>query len=825
MYRRKTIVTEMPHDEMPDVLDSLLSELLGGQRPPDLADRVLRALQNGKLEAPSAQSSVLGPVTDDLLAAESTLAEFAPAQPAPTQFASRQSAGSETAFPESAFPESVKAEPLAKEGTGLKPSVVHPGQFDFVVGQNGGMPGRDCIPKAANSWTMSDAKVDGRTERVAKVGRRPTHWVSWMVTASCVLLLGTLLGVGWLWQAGYLAGHWSDRSVLQSRNEQPPHEPGDVIVKQDSPLLQKSGAGDSRRTMADRRVAGPAEHQQGSAPVTTSGGSVGESLAAPFGGGRTTEDVELHNRVPGTVGAPAIRPDARRSGDVVAWQDDVIVERIDKAIEDRLREVRLVAAGPATEAEFCRRAFVRLLGRIPTVDELQAFILDTRPHKRRYLVQDIVFGETYREEFASYWAQFLANTLIGRTAGTRPTDLADRQVFVEFLRDVLLQDRPWNEVVRQFVEASGSNRPGDDDFQPAVNFLLAYHSPDATVETVAIARLFLGRRYQCAQCHNHPFAEDLSQNQFWQLNAFLRQMRAERRDGRVYLVDRDAASDVVFYEELNGVQRAVFPVLPDGTEVPTSGKIAQGRRRQWLADWLAASPHLSRATVNRLWAYFFGYGFTRPVDELAPGNPVSHPEVLAVLAEQFQAHQFSLRRLIGWIAQTEAFGRSSRISEDNIADMPEHGEMPWFSRYYARQMHPEAVYNSLQLVAQARRSLGAQTDHLQFLGQFAQRMETDDAEEINTFTGDIRQMLLLMTGNPMRRAVSTEEGAVLRHVMESKMSNQDKITHLFLAAVARPPTDRELKLGMDMIARNTPEVALQDIWWALLNSSEFLLDH
>jgi hypothetical protein len=180
-----------------------------------------------------------------------------------------------------------------------------------------------------------------------------------------------------------------------------------------------------------------------------------------------------------------------------------------------------------------------------------------------------------------------------------------------------------------------------------------------------------------------------------------------------------------------------------------------------------------------------------------------------------------------WIVLSDPFLRSSRITEHNLADRPEQGELPWFSRYYARQMQPEAVFDSLRLVADARRkSGGAEPARADFLGQFSVPMDNDEGEESHLFRGDIRQSVLLMTGPLMQRAVNSDEGAVLRMVEASNMSLEEKVTHLFLAAVSRHPDRRELELAVAMIrGSEKPETALQDIWWALLNSSEFILDH
>ncbi len=635
------------------------------------------------------------------------------------------------------------------------------------------------------------ATLSHQRGRGTSVSRRMPWAMRMVVSAVCIVLVGSVLGLTSLWLVYRpFTLEFTAQSEISSGKGIESLPSG----RRSDPAPYPSSAGIAKRE------------------VPESGHPEPIALPAPFGG----------NNPPGVARRPTVGTTERF---VEPWSDERIVEELDRRLTEKLVQIRLVAAPPATAAEFCRRAYLRLLGRIPTVDELQEHLTRKGPDARRLLVEQLVSDSRYRQEFNKYWAQYWTNTLLGRTAGTQMGDRVDREAFAGYLEEAFATDRPWNELVAQMLTATGTNRPGGDSYRPEVNFLVAHHSPDAALETAAVARLFLGRRYQCAQCHNHPFSEDLTQKRFWQVNALFRQTRVEQRGSLVHVTDGDVDQEVVFYEELNGVQRAVYPALPDGSPVAPSGKVSEVRRRELLARWIMQSEDLARATVNRVWAHFFGYGFTRPIDDLSPENPVSHPEVFDLLATQWRARGYSMRDLVRWIALSEAFARSSRVTETNIADMPEEGGTPWFSRYYARLLEPEAVYDSLRLVAEARRSLGPSPERQQFLGQFAHRMGTDDNEEADRFQGDIRQSLLLMTGGLMQKATSSEEGAVLRHVIQSTLMPEEKITHLFLAAIARVPTQRELQQGLKMLSEQPAEVALQDIWWALLNSNEFILDH
>jgi hypothetical protein len=322
------------------------------------------------------------------------------------------------------------------------------------------------------------------------------------------------------------------------------------------------------------------------------------------------------------------------------WPDPLpdaqIVSEIESLIRAGWQTAGLQASPPASDDAWCRRVYVRLLGRIPTVDELQRFAADTSRDKRATLVDTLIHGSAYADEFASHWASNWTNVLIGRTGGTRAQDAASREGLFVYLRDAIREDRSFRDVTEELIAASGGSRVGDKNFNGATNFLLAHSSENQSTATGVISRVFLGQRFQCAQCHDHPSNSALTQRTFWELNAFLRQSVAVRDQGSVMLVDRDMPEEAVFFEQLDGVKRAVLPVLPDGTRVPPSGKVEEVQRRQILASWVSASADMPRAIVDRTWAHFFGYGLTNPVDDAGPNNPPSHPQLREQLASNSQ---------------------------------------------------------------------------------------------------------------------------------------------------------------------------------------------
>jgi hypothetical protein len=515
----------------------------------------------------------------------------------------------------------------------------------------------------------------------------------------------------------------------------------------------------------------------------------------------------------------------------------------------------LVPSAEASDGEWCRRVYLDLIGRVPTVTELRAYTSDRKRDRRQRLV-DRLLGTEYRDEYVRYWTGVWTNLLIGRTGGTERRSLADREGMRQYVRESLEYNKPYDQMARELITATGSCRPGDKDFNGAANFLADKMEENGVQATAKTSQIFLGMAVQCTQCHNHPFNE-YQQNQFWELNAFFRQTRVERlrddegrrRDFVGRVVDRDFRGEGgdpkkadLYYELRNGKLKVAYPVFVDGTSLSAKyaeqgedfgdrGYLADVDRRQELAKLVFESREFERAMVNRLWGRFLGYGFTKPVDDIGPHNPPSHPELLDQLGQAFRASGFDLKQLMRWITLSEPYGLSSRMTKRNEADDPALGARPMFSHFYLRQMEAEQLYESL-LVATAADEVVAdeRRDEVRerWLNQLSTAFGTDDGEETTTFNGTIPQALMLMNGAMVRRATGNRPGSMLARVAASAdLDSGEKIRHLYLAALARRPTREELAISDELLAARDGNVgaALQDIWWALLNCNEFILVH
>ena len=561
---------------------------------------------------------------------------------------------------------------------------------------------------------------------------------------------------------------------------------------------------------------------------------VEEPDARPFAPPAPSEDEPREQLVQGEETTPA---DASAESPALATSDAEIVDFVDSVVADYWELNGVTPSPRESDAKWARRVYLGVLGRIPTLEELQAFTANTNENKREQLVETLLSDSQYREEYARHWSGVWTNVLIGR--GDNPDDMASRLGLQQYLRQAISREATLDTLAYELITATGAPQPGAEDFNGATNFLLAGMNDGMTLATSRTARVFLGTQVQCAQCHEHPFHE-YGQDQFWQMNAFFRQMHVLGSGRDVRLVDGDFGGEgqtpdleeaEVYYEGRDGQVHAAYPVFLDGQPIPKSGRIEEVDRRGELAKLVVDSPRFSRAMVNRLWAQFFGYGFTSSVDDMGAHSTPSHPEILDRLAKELEARDFDQKDLIRWIVLSEPYALSSRIEPANESDNPELGSAPLFTHYYARQMQPEAAYDSLRLAAHGEPVLGEfaadEAARADWLAQFLVVYGTDEGDESLHFAGSVSQSLAMMNGQLVQQATSNQPGTLLHELSTAEVEPSEKIERLFQATLARSPSSEEIAMANRLLKARQGDVsaALADMLWALLNSNEFILDH
>ncbi|MFO0888677.1 MAG: DUF1549 and DUF1553 domain-containing protein [Isosphaeraceae bacterium] len=518
---------------------------------------------------------------------------------------------------------------------------------------------------------------------------------------------------------------------------------------------------------------------------------------------------------------PALAGDRQKAAEKPAASGRA--EFVDRLLLESWKKAGLKPARAATDEEYLRRAYLDLLGRIPTVQEAKAFFQTKEADRREKLVDYLLEHVDYPKNMATQWTVLL----IGRSNQGRRVD---RAALTGWLRKQFAANRPWNEVVYDLVAATGSNKENG-----AVNYVLAHLESEAVPLTSRTTRLFLGQQIQCTQCHDHP-SNDWKQADFWGINAFFRGIKVEEKTAvsptgleaydHTELGD-EPTDDFARFDKRNGLVGIAFPRFLDGK------KISQGTdvvRRAELAKLMVddKSDYLARAMVNRMWAHFLGRGFVNPVDDLGPHNTPSHPELLGKLAQEFRSSGHDVKQLIRWIMASRAYQASSvRVKGTEKAD----GQ---FLVMALRPMSPEQLFDSLLTATGAHKAGGeVQRDRKreEWLRQFLFTFGNDEGDEATSFQGTIPQALMMMNGELMRDALSGKPGSFLGTCIEQSHAQTQApetylVNQIYLAALSRYPTRKETQQASRYLAAFPDSLqVLQDLFWALLNSNEFILIH
>ncbi|MBM4068522.1 MAG: DUF1549 domain-containing protein [Planctomycetes bacterium] len=529
------------------------------------------------------------------------------------------------------------------------------------------------------------------------------------------------------------------------------------------------------------------------------------------------------------------------------------VALINDAIAKAWQENKIEPSQRCSDHEFIRRATLDIIGRIATVPEIEQYLKDPARERRSRLIERLLA----MPEYATYWANHWTILLLTR----RGADKLHQDQMRVWLEDKLTESKDhvpaWDRIVAEILTATGrTNENG------AVNFTLAHlgelvkessvdgEGYDMVPLTSRVTRLFLGIRTQCVQCHDHPFNEEMGQHQFWGLNAFLRQVEAPQGRPGVTRQNNLAARQheirdnanlnprsLVPYERRSGVLLYIDPTFLDGRKmVRKPGQT----RRQALADRITRSPDFARAHVNRMWAHFFGRGFSKDaVDDFGEHNPLSHPVLLDRLAGDW-AHRYghNPKELIRWICNSRPYHLSSIANPSN--DKPE--DEAYFARMLLKPMSPEQLFESLMIATQAR--AGQVEDRKaklseEWLDKLIDNFGDDEGNE-RSFSGTVVQALLLMHGKEIDEAITDKKhgtvATVLKNRAHSRLAIREAISDLFLAALNRPPTRDELDKIQDRRSVVLSQTKIrdpsafvsafyQDLFWAILNSNEFILNH
>lgn len=506
-----------------------------------------------------------------------------------------------------------------------------------------------------------------------------------------------------------------------------------------------------------------------------------------------------------------------------AWQEDFAdaVERVDASFEGQWREQGITPADPAPALQAARRLSLALTGSIPSLEEIRAFEAQPAEDRLTWWTTRLLNDPRYYD----YFAERLARAFVGNDDG--PFLVYRRRRFVTWLSGQLEENRPYGELVSELIASDGLWTT-----QPAINFITATQKEGRGIDEAALAarvsRAFLGIRLDCAECHDHPF-EPWKRQQFQSLAAFF------GRTEQTLTGIREGNDKYETKDRQTGEKRVISPQVPYQPElVPTE----RGTRRQ-LAGWVTHRENkpFARAAANRMWALLLGRPLVEPVDNIRLHGEM--PEALDLLAADFAEHNYDLERLIQLIASTRVFRLDSQapVGPDGEVlpgrETTEAHEDGW-AVFPLTRLRPEQVVGGL-----LQSSLLATIDHESHIvvklvraageKEFVERYGDAGEAELEARGGTIPQRLLMMNGNLLRDCTKEDNiFASANRVALLAPDDAKAIETAYLAVLTRRPTVEEAEHFADRLRdtkRKSRNQALEDLFWDLLNSTEFSWNH
>ena len=501
---------------------------------------------------------------------------------------------------------------------------------------------------------------------------------------------------------------------------------------------------------------------------------------------------------------------------------------VDDFVFANLKEIGVPPSPVCDDATFLRRVSLDIAGRFPTDEEAAVFFPSQDADKRDQVIDRLLRSPEYADFFANKWTAMLKNRR------DDASDMTSNFAFFAWVRDSLLANKPYDQMVRELLAATGTVIAN-----PPVAWYKRVKEPKQQLEDVA--QLFLGVRMQCAQCHHHPF-ERWSQDDYYSFSAFFTQV------GRKPSATR--GEDLIFHKR--GIATATniktgMALKPAalGDVIPAIDPDEDPRLK--LADWMSSpvNPFFARALANRYWKHFFRRGLIEPEDDIRDTNPPSNPELLAALEQHFVSSGFDLKELVRVITRSNAYQLSSVPNSYNIADQQN------YSRYYPRRLQAEVMLDAIDDLTGARTDFpnlptgtraialpdNSYNNASPFLKVFGRPENESVCECERVQSSSLAQSLHLMNAGDIKSKLATGSGRADRLAKSDKPS-EEKIRELYMAAFAREPKAEELKVAVDYLAEPRMDAAgapidpqkanvenFQDLIWALINTKEFLFNH
>lgn len=483
---------------------------------------------------------------------------------------------------------------------------------------------------------------------------------------------------------------------------------------------------------------------------------------------------------------------------------------INQEIAKRLKAENVKAASQCSDEEFIRRVHLDLIGVIPTADRVAKFLDDKSPDRREKLVDELLANS----RFGTYLAETWALNMIPRESNNRALQ---QKPLEAWLAEHFNKGTPLNKLVYDLITVTG-----EIDKNPAGTYFVANPTVDKITDNVT--RMFLGVQLQCAQCHNHPFT-DWKQTEYWAMAAFFMKTRVNGNPQQAAKKGITlAVSETTKAPNKKGALPESAKIVPAKFLQGDQPKIDTVEMRPTLAKWMTSNDNkfFARAMVNRFWYQLMGRGIVNPVDDMHDDNAAAHPELLATMTEQFKLNGFDVKYIVRAIVNSDVYQRTSATKDDSGTI-----DLDLYSRREVRVLTPEQLYDSLARV------LGTANAKVETKDKTAKKGPQGPRDNfINFFRVEDANPLEYQNGIPqalrmMNSPFTAKSDVTAAQITAGAKTPREAIEKLYIASLSRRPTTQEYERLTTYVNRpgSTPRTAYGDILWALLNSSEFVLNH
>lgn len=471
------------------------------------------------------------------------------------------------------------------------------------------------------------------------------------------------------------------------------------------------------------------------------------------------------------------------------------------------------------DATFLRRAALDLTGKVPDAAAIDAFSKDLSPAKRTQLVERLLKSDAYAVNWGRYW----------RDVVTYHTPASGNylrwELFDRWLVDQVRKNRPFSAIVTSMITAEGPN----DECAP-VNFLTAHFGN--TVEIAATtSRVFLGVQLQCAQCHDAK-TEPWKREQFHELVAFFGRAKIIQHkdvDGRgtPYAIEGRAEGQYQMTHKKDPTKLIeMTPRFLTGAAIAKDA--SDSERREALAKLLTSpdNPWFAKAYVNRMWSTLMGWGFYPTVTDLGANITPRHGDTLALLAKEWTATGYDMPWLFRTITATEAYQRRLQPRPDSDSMAP--------PSVCPQRLRPEQIFEALAktlgfdehdktLPAPAPSTAPAVARFTGLRNMVYQAFKVDPSLSPDEVQGTIPQALLMMNSALVNTYVAATGKTFLAEALKKNMKDDEVVAALYERTLSRQPRSEEMATCRRYLARvNSRQEAFEDIFWSLVNSTEFL---